>query len=72
MAEFDIVVAQGPAHVGILIEHVEDSCSNLPEAAARPPCLALVATLRSLVGKSVNLIVKLLAEHDKMMLPSDW
>lgn len=50
MAEFGIVVAQGPAHVGILIEHVEDPCSNLPEAA-RAPCLALVATLRSLVGE---------------------
>lgn len=50
MAEFGIVVAQGPAHVGILVERVEDPCSSLPDAA-RAPCLALVFTLRSLIEK---------------------
>lgn len=50
MAEFGVAVPQGPAHVGILIGHVEDPHSNLPETA-RLPCLALVATLRLLVEK---------------------
>lgn len=50
MAEFGVVVAQGPAHVGLLIEHIEDPRSSLPEAA-RAPSLALVSTLRSLVEK---------------------
>ena len=50
LAEFGIIVPQGPAHIGRLIADVEDPGSALP-TAARPSCLALISILRSLVDQ---------------------
>ncbi|MGQ4815609.1 IS110 family transposase [Agrobacterium vitis] len=65
MAEFGITVPQGPSHVGVLINHVEDDSSSLTEAA-RAPCLALVLTLRALIDKvrELDLEIGRRARHD--------
>jgi len=47
LAEYGHVVAQGPAHVARLLDHVEDPGRNLPEAA-RVALAVLTDTLRSL------------------------
>jgi transposase len=47
LAEFGMVVAQGPAHVAKLVTAVKDPAIALPEAA-RPILCVLVETLRSL------------------------
>lgn len=48
MTEFGVVVPQGPSHITGLLELIEEPASTLPEAA-RSPCQALAAMLRSLV-----------------------
>jgi transposase len=48
MAEFGVVIPQGPSHVAGLLERIEDPAFDLPDAA-RSPCQALAATLGSLV-----------------------
>lgn len=50
MAEFGITAPQGPSHVRVLINHIEDDSSSLPDAA-RAPCVVLVLTLRALIDK---------------------
>jgi hypothetical protein len=47
LAEYGLVVAQGPAHITKLIDQVEDPTSDLPEAA-RLALAMLVGTLRIL------------------------
>jgi len=58
LAEYGLVVAQGPAHTTKLIEHVEDPTSDLPEAA-RLALAMLVDTLRSLEERIEHLDVEI-------------
>jgi transposase len=65
LAEFGIVVPQGPAHIGKLITDVEDPGSAVPEAA-RSSCLALISILRSLVDqvRALDQEIARRARHD--------
>jgi transposase len=54
MAEFGVIVPQGPSHVEYLLERIENPASDLPEAA-RGSCLALAATLHSLAEQIEDL-----------------
>jgi transposase len=54
LAEFGMIVAQGPAHVAKLVRAVEDPANPLPNAA-RPILCVLVETLRSL-DKRITLL----------------
>jgi transposase len=47
LAEYGLIIAQGPSHITKLIAHVEDPQSSLPQAA-RLALAILVETLRSL------------------------
>jgi transposase len=69
LAEFGIVVPQGPAHIGRLITGVEDPGSAVPEAA-RSSCLALISILRSLVDQVRALDQEIARRRGTMMLPS--
>ena len=54
MAEFGVVVPQGPSHIASLLERIEEPASDLPDAV-RSPCQALAAMLRSLVEQIADL-----------------
>jgi transposase len=58
LAEYGLVVAQGPAHITKLIDQVEDPTSDLPEAA-RLALAMLVDTLRSLEERIEQLDVEI-------------
>ena len=58
LAEYGLIVAQGPSHIAKLIEHVEDPASDLPDAA-RLALALLVETLRSLDERIGDLDVEI-------------
>jgi transposase len=58
LPEYGLIVAQGPSHVTRLVWHVEDSKSNLPDAA-RMALAILVDTLRSLDQRIQKLDVEI-------------
>jgi transposase len=58
LAEYGLIVAQGPCHIAKLIEHVEDPASDLPDAA-RLALALLVETLRSLAERIGDLDVEI-------------
>jgi transposase len=58
LAEYGVVVAQGPSHVAKLISQIEDPATTLPEAA-RLTLYILIEILRSLEGRIEQLDVEI-------------